>query len=93
MKKIGIKLESFNRLVPIFNIALNFRDHRKIVIIDGEVAFTGGANLADEYINEKRMHGYWKDAGIKVEGAAVDTFGMIFLRQWEFINKKREDYD
>lgn len=88
----GIKLYSFNRLVPIFNIALNLRDHRKIVVVDGKVAFTGGANLADEYTNEKRMHGYWKDSGIKVEGSAVDNLTMAFLSQCEFLTNKEIDY-
>ena len=89
---LGIKLEAYNRLVPIFNIALNLRDHRKLVIIDGKVAYTGGANLADEYINEKRLHGYWKDSGIKIEGLAVDNFTISFLTQWQFITKKDVDF-
>ena len=59
MLESGIKIKSYNRLLPIFNLALNLRDHRKIIIIDGKVSYTGGTNLADEYINEKRMHGYW----------------------------------
>lgn len=90
--KSGIKLHEFNRLMPVFNIALNLRDHRKIVIIDGKVAYTGGANLADEYVNEKRMHGYWKDAGIKIEGTAVDNLTLAFLKQWQFLTKTQEDY-
>ncbi|MBQ8749293.1 MAG: cardiolipin synthase [Clostridia bacterium] len=88
----GIKLQSFNKLVPVFNIALNLRDHRKIIVIDGKVAFTGGANLADEYVNEKRMHGYWKDSGIKLEGSAVDNLSIAFLSQWKFITNKNIDY-
>ncbi|MBQ3158533.1 MAG: cardiolipin synthase [Clostridia bacterium] len=90
--KAGIKLQSFNRLVPIFNIALNLRDHRKIVIIDGKVSYTGGVNLADEYINEKRMHGYWKDEGIKIEGEATDSLTLAFLVHWEFLTKAKVDY-
>lgn len=90
--KSGIKLHAFNRLSPVFNIALNLRDHRKIVVVDGKVAFTGGANLADEYVNEKRMHGYWKDCGIKIEGKAVDNLTIAFLTQWEFVNNKSVDY-
>ena len=82
----------FNKLVPIFAVGLNYRDHRKITVIDGKVAFTGGCNLADEYINEKRMHGYWKDNGVRLEGCAVDAFTLMFLRQWEVLNKKKEDY-
>lgn len=84
----GIKLQCFNRLVPIFNIALNLRDHRKLIIIDGKVSYTGGVNLADEYINEKRMHGYWKDSGIRVEGTATDNFTIAFLTQWKFLTKE-----
>ncbi|MBE7088957.1 MAG: cardiolipin synthase [Clostridiales bacterium] len=92
MKEAGIKVQSFNRLIPRFNVALNYRDHRKIIVIDGKVAYTGGVNLADEYINEKRMYGYWKDIGVKIEGSAVDGICHIFLRQWEFVSKKEEDY-
>lgn len=92
IKKAGIKLYSFNKLLPKFSALLNYRDHRKIVVIDGKVAYTGGANLADEYINEKRTHGYWKDAGIRMQGDAVDGFTLMFLRQWEFVSKSNEDY-
>lgn len=88
----GIKLQDFNRLIPIFNIALNLRDHRKIIIIDGEISYTGGSNLADEYVNEKRMHGYWKDEGIKIEGPATDNFTIAFLTQWEYITKENVDF-
>lgn len=92
IKNSGIKLQDFNRLIPWFNIALNLRDHRKIVVIDGITAYTGGANLADEYINEKRMHGYWKDSGIKIEGQSVDNFTLAFIRQWEFLTNSNFDY-
>lgn len=93
LKNAGIKVVSFNKLVPVFNLALNLRDHRKIVVVDGVVSFTGGANLADEYINEKRTHGYWKDCGIKVCGNATDTFTLAFLRQWEFITGKKQEVE
>lgn len=92
LKKAGIKIHRFNRIVPMFTFALNLRDHRKIVVVDGHTAYAGGCNLADEYVNEKRMHGYWKDAGIRAQGAAVNAFTLTFLRQWEFITKKTEDY-
>ena len=55
IKNLGIKLIPFNRLIPRFNVALNYRDHRKIIVIDGKTAYTGGVKLADEYVNEKRM--------------------------------------
>ncbi len=90
--KSGIKLKAFNRLIPVFNIGLNLRDHRKIVVIDGKVSFTGGANLADEYTNEKRMHGYWKDAGIKIEGTATNNFTIAFLNEWQFLTNEKPDY-
>lgn len=89
----GIELKPFNRLVPMFNIALNLRNHRKIVVVDGRVSFTGGANLADEYINEKRMHGYWKDEGIKIEGQATDSLSLTFLTNWKFLTNEEIDYN
>ena len=92
IKKAGIELQEFNRLLPVFNIALNLRDHRKIVIIDGKIAYTGGTNLADEYVNEKRMHGYWKDEGIKIEGPAVDNLTLAFLEQWKFLTHQDLDF-
>lgn len=92
IKKAGIKIHPFNRILPIFIIAFNLRDHRKIVIVDGKVSFTGGANLADEYTNEKRLHGYWKDEGIKIEGRATDNFTIAFLSQWQFLTNSEEDY-
>lgn len=93
MKSAGIKLTAYNRLVPRFNVELNFRDHRKMIIVDGKTAYTGGSNLADEYVNEKRMHGYWKDTGLRMDGAAVDGLSLIFLRQWEYLTKKAEEYE
>lgn len=93
LRKAGVKLFRFNRIVPRFTFALNVRDHRKIIVIDGKTAYTGGCNLADEYINEKRMHGYWKDSGIKASGGAASGFTLMFLRQWEFVSKKSEDYN
>lgn len=65
----------------------NYRDHRKIVVIDGEVAFTGGINLADEYINEVKRFGHWKDAGLMLKGEAVDSFLIMFLQMWSITEK------
>ena len=93
LERAGVKLYAFNRLIPAFNIALNYRDHRKIVIVDGKVAFTGGANLADEYINQRLKFGYWKDTGIKIMGPAVDNFTVTILNQWEFLTEKQEVYE
>ena len=91
-KKAGIKIKAFNKFMPFFLVSMNYRDHRKIISVDGQTAYTGGSNLADEYINEKRMHGYWKDTGVKITGRAVDGFTLIFLRQWEVMCREREDY-
>ena len=92
MIKAGIKIQPFGRLVPIFSVALNYRDHRKIVVVDGKTAYTGGNNLADEYVNEKQIHGYWKDVGVRLDGKAVDGFTLTFLRQWEYLLGKSENY-
>lgn len=92
IKKSGIKLMTFNKLIPAVNFVLNIRDHRKIVVVDGKVAYTGGANLADEYTNESRHYGYWKDGGVCVEGAAADGFTLMFLRQWDFLTRKFGNY-
>jgi len=90
--KSGIKLCSFNKVLPKVSALLNYRDHRKLVIIDGKVVFTGGTNLADEYINEKRLHGYWKDSGVIIIGPAVDNFTISYLRQWEFVTNDKIEY-
>lgn len=88
----GIKCRVFNPIKPFFTRRLNNRDHRKIVVIDGYVGFTGGINLADEYINEYEKHGYWKDAGIMLKGDAVWNLTVMFLSMWDYIDNKEEDY-
>lgn len=92
IKASGAQIKVFNRLISRFTFALNYRDHRKIIVIDGKIAYTGGSNIADEYVNEKHMHGYWKDTGLRLEGEAIDAMTLFFLRQWEFITKKYCDY-
>ncbi len=79
---LGIKCKVFAPITPFVSTVYNFRDHRKICVVDGKVAFTGGVNLADEYINELERFGYWKDTAIKVEGQAVDSFTLMFLQMW-----------
>lgn len=71
----------------------NNRDHRKICVIDGRVAFTGGVNLADEYINEKERFGHWKDTAIMIEGEAVQSFTMMFLQMWNVTERREELYE
>ncbi len=78
----GIRAVSFNPFVPMVNLVMNNRDHRKIVVVDGDVAFTGGANLADEYINRKDRFGHWKDSAVRLQGAAAWGFTSMFLEFW-----------
>lgn len=92
MEEKGIKCVAFNKLVPFMAIILNNRDHRKIVVIDGKVGYTGGINLADEYINYKTVHGYWKDAGIRLEGEAVWGLTGMFLQMWNMSRDTDRDF-
>lgn len=89
----GIRCEVFNPLVPIASVLLNNRDHRKITVIDGKLAFTGGINLADEYINRKERFGYWKDTGILLKGEAVWSFTVMFLEMWYILSGEQEQYE
>lgn len=82
LQKEGIKSRSFNKLVPFMDLILNNRDHRKITVIDGKKAYTGGINLADEYINHTHKFGHWKDTGIRMEGDGVWSFTVMFLKMW-----------
>lgn len=89
----GIKAKMFAPMVPFLSTSQNNRDHRKIVVIDGKVAFTGGVNLADEYANLIERFGYWKDGGIMLEGRAVLSFLMMFTQMWNIYGKEDLDYD
>ena len=89
--KEGIKCLRFAPVNPRISLAHNNRDHRKILVVDGEVAYTGGINIADEYINRKNRFGHWKDGGIKVSGDAVRGFIKLFLSMWDFAVGKTSD--
>ncbi len=88
-ENIGVAI--FNKIQFSLTVFLNNRNHRKIVVIDGKVAVTGGLNLADEYINEIERFGYWMDCAVIVRGRAVDSFVAMFLSIWEFTTKERLD--
>lgn len=88
----GIKCVAFNKLIPLMTVVLNNRDHRKIVVIDGKIGYTGGINMADEYINYKKVFGYWKDAGLRLEGEAVWNFTAMFLQMWNVTRNTDADY-
>ncbi|MCI8895939.1 MAG: cardiolipin synthase [Lachnospiraceae bacterium] len=93
LQEMGIQCEVFNKLRPAMSIIMNNRDHRKIFVVDGKVGYTGGLNLADEYINEHERFGYWKDTGVRLEGEAVWSFTLMFLEMWNYIRHSAEDYE
>lgn len=92
LESYGISCMRFNTFIPIISTAWNNRDHRKIMVIDGHTAFTGGFNLADEYINRVERFGYWKDSGIMLKGEAVWNLTMMFLQVWNPMRKLDESY-
>lgn len=93
LSESGIKLKCFNTFTPFLSTLQNNRDHRKIVVIDGNVAFTGGINIADEYINLKERFGHWKDTGIMLRGEAVWNYTVMFLQLWEINEVKVSNYE
>lgn len=93
MESFGIKCHVFSPLRPALTTYQNNRDHRKIIVIDGKVAFTGGVNLADEYINEIKRYGHWKDNAVKITGEAVRSFTIMFLQVWNIAEKRKEEYE
>jgi len=90
LRKLGIKCKLFAPLTPFVSTLYNYRDHRKILVIDGQTAFTGGVNLADEYINRKKRYGYWKDTAVMLKGQAARSFALMFLEMWGIDEKKLE---
>ena len=91
LEAIGIRCKMFAPLRPLVSTHYNNRDHRKILVIDGKVAFTGGINLSDEYINRRVLHGHWKDNAILIRGEAVRSFTLMFLQMWNTECWKLED--
>lgn len=92
LEKLGVHCRVFNRFVPVVSLRQNNRDHRKYMIIDGRVAFTGGINMADEYINVKPRFGHWKDSAIRLEGDAVWSMTVSFLAMWDFTHSEEEPF-
>ena len=82
LREMGIRAHAFNPYIPILSARLNNRDHRKLLIIDGKAAFTGGVNLADEYINKEERFGKWKDNCFLLQGDAVRNYTLMFLQLW-----------
>lgn len=92
LRKMGIQCKQFAPIKPVLSTSQNNRDHRKICVIDGKVAFTGGVNLADEYINKKERFGHWKDTAIMLKGDAVQSFTMMFLQMWNVDERRPENF-
>jgi len=90
LKKLGIKCKVFSPVTPFVSTHYNYRDHRKILVIDGHTAFNGGVNLSDEYINAKPKFGHWKDTAVMLKGEAVKSFTLMFLQTWDFDEKEME---
>lgn len=92
LEKYGIKCKVFSPIKPVLSTHQNNRDHRKVLVIDGKVAFTGGINIADEYINEELRFGHWKDSAIMLTGDAVKSFIIMFLQMWDMKDTDQADY-
>ncbi|MCI8387296.1 MAG: cardiolipin synthase [Clostridiales bacterium] len=82
LAEYGIKCKMFSPIRPFLSTHYNYRDHRKILVIDGKVGFNGGINLSDEYINHTKPFGHWKDTAVRIEGKAVDNLTLMFLNMW-----------
>lgn len=92
LQLLGIKCKVYAVPRPVVSTHHNNRDHRKILVIDGKVAYTGGINFSDEYINRQNLFGHWKDTAVRVEGQAAKSFTLMFLQMWN-IDEKTERYD
>lgn len=93
LKSKGIKVKIFAPVSPFLSTYQNNRDHRKVLVIDNDQAFSGGVNLADEYVNLIEVYGHWKDNIIRIRGEAVKSMTAIFLQMWNIFADKKEDYD
>ena len=92
LESMGIQCAVFNPFRPVLSAIQNNRDHRKIASIDGKVVFTGGVNLADEYINTFEKYGHWKDASILLRGEAAWSMTVMFLQMWDLCRKTQTDF-
>ena len=88
LEKLGIKCKIFAPVSPFVSTHYNYRDHRKILVVDGHTAFNGGVNLADEYINHIVKFGHWKDTAVMLKGEAVKSFTLMFLNMWGIDEKE-----
>jgi len=91
MEAEGIQCRVFNPVIPVLNMFMNNRDHRKITVVDGYIGFTGGYNMADEYFNITHPYGHWKDTGVRMMGDAVKSLTILFLEMWNAIRETDQD--
>ena len=89
----GIKVTVFNPFKPQLTVMMNYRDHRKICVIDGNIGFCGGINLADEYINAYEKYGHWKDTAVMLKGDAVKSLTLMFMQLWQFTRNEKLDFE
>ena len=89
LEQEGIRCKMFSPIRPLVSTHYNNRDHRKILVIDGHTAFTGGVNLEDRYINREEVYGHWKDTAIMVQGEAARSFTLMFLQMWNATERQR----
>lgn len=92
LKELGIRCKTFSPVSPFISTHYNYRDHRKILVIDGHTAFTGGVNLADEYVNHVKRFGHWKDTAVMLKGEAARSFTLMFLQMWS-IDERELDFE
>lgn len=92
MERLGIRVAAFNPISPTLSLRQNNRDHRKITVVDGYIGFTGGINIADEYINKISPFGHWKDTGVMLTGEAVWNLTVMFLQSWTMLTGETDNY-
>ena len=95
LNRMGIRTKVFSRVKPLLSVSYNNRDHRKMIIVDGQTVFSGGFNLADEYLNLVERFGHWKDMAFKLEGSAAKSYTIMFLQLWNAMEAKnrRDKYE
>jgi cardiolipin synthase A/B len=90
LKEAGVKMAPFLPVrIPLLNNKINFRNHRKIVVVDGTCGFVGGLNIGDEYLGKNEYFGFWRDTHLYVEGEAVRTLQLIFLQDWFYMTDEK----
>lgn len=91
LKSAGVRIKAFNKIFSPFYFGLNYRDHRKVVVVDGKTGYIGGYNLIDDCANQSKLEGVWKDSGLRLDGAAVDGLSLQFIKQWRLATREKLD--